>query len=639
LNTQKAHASLELKFDHTARMKKRTSSTVLVASALKQKAAGNSAQAENLLRKALSRSPDSEEALFSLSTLLFQSGRYDESSQYLTRLVAIRPDDLYFACNLGEAYRRGAQLMRAASLFQELTARSPGFAEAHQNLGITLMDMEAPSDAYPPLLRAVQLEPDNALFLVSLAWSCLKLDRIDEALSLSRRAVELAPEFAVAHRQLAAALIEHGESPSAQRSLRKALELDPGDYQTHSSLIIAGLSDPGWSARDHLNEARAWATQHATPLSQQRRSFENQKDPERRLRVGYVSADFRSHPVQQFLLPLLKHHDRGRFDVFLYSSVTQFDAMTTEYEDWAGDRFVDISRMEDAVAAERIASDKIDLLVDLSLHTAWGRLRIFAHRPAPIQLSWLGYMGTTGLDTIDYRITDHHFDPPGSDLGVYSERCIHMPATVWCYDALNTELEVGPLPLLDHGYPTFGCLNGYRKVHEGTLSLWSRLLKEVPNACLSLYAEDHQKAQWLAYFESQGLSSDRLVIAGRMDRREYLSRYASIDVGLDTFPFAGGTTTLDAAWMGVPVVTLTGETAVNRGGECIAQQLKLPELIAKTEDDYLAKAIELAFDAQHLSRLRASLRSRLAESPLGDFPRFAADLEQVYRRVWRYYSE
>ena len=239
-------------------------------------------------------------------------------------------------------------------------------------------------------------------------------------------------------------------------------------------------------------------------------------------------------------MPLLRHHDRSLFDFYLYASVARPDAVTDEYRAWAGDNFRDIRRMDDVSAAELVRRDRIDILVDLAVHGAGHRLRLFACKPAPIQMTWLGYAGTTGLDSIDYRLTDPFLDPPGTDLGVYTESSLHLPESFWCYDALEADLPVRPLPALAAGFITFGCLGSPRKVHPGVVSLWARVLGAVPGSRLLLVAEEHARESMRRAFASAGIEADRIEFTGRVRRREYLEHYHRIDVGLDTFPFAGG---------------------------------------------------------------------------------------------------
>ena len=259
-------------------------------------------------------------------------------------------------------------------------------------------------------------------------------------------------------------------------------------------------------------------------------------------------------------MPLLEQHDASAYEIYLYSSVERPDAVTEQYRALAGNRFREIRRLDDVRAAELVRRDRIDILVNLALHGAGNRLRLFACKPAPVQMTWLGYAGTTGLDSIDYRITDPYFDPPGTDLGVYSETSIHLPESFWSYDALEADLPVGALPARAAGFVTFGCLNSYRKVHPGLLALWARVLLEVPGARLMLFAEEHARKAVRQTLEAAGVQAERVEFVGRVSRREYLERYQRIDIALDTFPFAGGTTSLDAVWMGVPVVTLSGKT-------------------------------------------------------------------------------
>jgi len=603
------------------------------------RAAGQNKEAEALYRQLLTRSPQHPEALFELSVLLFESGCFQESSHTLERLVVIRPDEPMLLTNLGEAYRRQGELGRAAAAFERILVLDPDFPEAHHNLGLTHMNCGAPALALPHLERAMALRTESAPFHVSLAWVLLRLGRVEESLAHCQRALELDPNHAPAHHHLGNALVELGDRGGAIPSYRRAFKLDPEDHDAHSNLILVALTDPGYDARALLAEGRRWARLHAEPLRPHQRPHANDKNPNRPLRVGYVSPDFRAHPVRQFLTPLFAHHDRSSFEIYLYSSVDQPDLATAQYRDWAGTRFRDIRYLDDVAAAELVRKDRIDILVDLALHSAGGRLRLFACKPAPVQITWLGYAGTTGVDAIDYRITDPFVDPPGTDFSVYSEACLNLPETSWCYASLDPDLPVGPLPALGAGAITFGCQNSYRKVHAGVLSLWARVLRESPSSRLLLYAEEPRQKDTLRRLAAEGVEPERVEFGRRVSRRDYLERYQRIDIGLDTFPFTGATTSLDAFWMGVPVVTLTGGTSLHRAGKCLAMNLGLPELVANSESEFVAKAIALAGDLPRLAQLRADLRPRLAASPLADAPRFARNLEAAFRTTWRRYCD
>jgi protein O-GlcNAc transferase len=615
-------------------MKPQRTTAELLERATAHHRAGRPKEAEAFYRKVLARKPQHDGALFMLSGLLFEGGRFEEASQVLERLVAIAPHPAYLT-NLGEAYRRQGQLEAAAAACQRALEADPHLPEAHHNLGLTLMNAGALDESRPHLERALALRPDSPQFHVSLAWMLLGVHRVAESTAHCRRAIELAPNLAAAHHHLGNALTEEGDRSGAIASYRRAVELDPTNHDAHSNLILVALTDPGYDAARLGAAARAWAKLHAEPLRGHQRPHSSDSAPDRRLRVGYVSPDLRGHhPSRHFLMPLLRNHDRSLFDIFLYASVARPDAVTEEYRAWAGDNFRDIRRLDDVTAAELVRRDRIDILVDLALHGAGHRLRLFACKPAPIQMTWLGYSGTTGLDSIDYRLTDPFLDPPGTDLGVYTESSLHLPESFWCYDALETDLPVRPLPALAAGFITFGCLGSPRKVHPGVVSLWARVLGAVPGSRLLLVAEEHARASVHRAFASAGIEADRVELTGRVRRRDYLEHYNRIDIALDTFPFAGGTTSLDGIWMGVPVVTLNGGTALHRAGVSIAMNLGLPELVAGSPDEYVSAATKLAGDLERLSLLRAQLRSRLEASPLGDAPRFARHLEATYRTVW-----
>ncbi len=617
-------------------MKAQKTSDEMWKRALRLHRSGQTKEAESLYRKLIFRNVQNHRALSSLGLLLFEAGRIGESSPFLERAIAVHPEPKYLTI-LGEVYRRQGRLDVAAETFGRILETDPDFPEARLNLAITLAEAGVDGDALTLLEEALQVGPDSPRLRVALAALLLTLHRPEHSLIHAGRAVELAPNAASTHRQLGDALDACDEKAAAIASYRRAIELDPSDCSAHSDLIIAMLSTPGYDAQTLFAEARAWAQRHAEPLREHLRPHSNDKNPERQLRLGYVSPDFRAHAIQQFMVPLLEHHEKSEFEIFLYSSARRSDSRTKWYQGFAGDHFRDIRNLGDIEAAELIRRDGIDILIDLALHSVGGRLRIFACRPAPVQVTWLGYPGTTGLDTVDYRITDPFVDPPGTDLSVYSETSLHLPETLWCYSALTSELEVGPLPALSTGCITFACQNSYRKLHGGVIALWSRVLRGVSGARLFLHAEEDRRERIYRAFAAEGISRDRIELGGRIGRIDYLRRYQRIDIGLDTFPFHGATTTLDAAWMGVPVITLSGPSSLQRAGACIAANLGLSDLIADSEDQFVDIAIGLARDIDRLRKLRAGLRARLESSPLGDAPRFARNLEAAFRRAWRRY--
>jgi protein O-GlcNAc transferase len=598
---------------------------------------GRFEEALGLYRKLISRNATHDRALFRVSVILLQAGLTEDAIGYLERAVAARRDEPSYLTNLGEAYRRQGKLELAEAVLTYALKLDADFTEARQNLGLVQMQRGADADALRNLEQVVARKPDDALPHVSLAWLLLRNQRPNEALARAERAVALTPSLAAAQRCVGDAFDMLGDKTRSIASYRRALELEPSDHVSHSNLIISMLTAPGYDARAIGAESLAWALAHAEPLRREMRPHDNDRNPERRLRVGYVSPDFRVHPVRHFLVRLLEQHDQAAFELFLYSSVERPDAQTEWYRSFAGEHFRDIRAKNDVDAAELVRRDGIDLLVDLAVHGPGNRLRVFACKPAPVQLTWLGFAGTTGMSSVDYRITDPYLDPPETDLSVYAETSLHLPETFACYDALESDLPVAPLPALTRGGVTFGCQNSPRKLHRGTLSLWARVLAAVPGSRLLLYVEEYGRHAVLQTLAAGGIDAERVAFRGLVPRRAYLERYGELDIALDTFPFAGGTTTCDAVWMGVPVVTLVGPTVLQRAGSSVAMNLGLPELVARSEDEFVARAVALATNLPHLASLRAGLRSRLEASPLGDAPRFARHLEALYRTAWQQY--
>ncbi len=403
----------------------------------------------------------------------------------------------------------------------------------------------------------------------------------------------------------------------------------------HSNLVCTQVYCPGYDAQALYEEHRRWNRRHAEPLTKFIRPHLNDPSPDRRLRVGYVSPDFRSHPVGRFLLPLLKSHDHQGFEIFCYASVLVADSVTEQCRARA-DVWRDVLGLSDKQVAHAIRQDRIDILVDLTMHMAYNRLLVFARKPAPVQVTYLAYCGTTGLDAMDYRLTDPYLDPPGQDGRIYSEQSVRLPETYWCYEPPREAPPVNALPALETQQVTFGCLNNFCKVSGPVLAAWSQLLQAVPHSRLLLHAgSGSHRDRVRAFLAAQGISAERVAFIDWRPTAEYFGVYQRIDLALDPFPYGGGTTTCDALWMGVPVVSLAGQTAVGRGGLSLLSNVGLPELVARDCEQYVQIAVALAQDLSRLSQLRATLRDRVQASPLTNAPRFARNVEAAYRTMWQ----
>ena len=392
---------------------------------------------------------------------------------------------------------------------------------------------------------------------------------------------------------------------------------------------------PDHDARAIQAELRRWDAQFAAPLARLIRPHTNEASPDRRLKIGYVSPDFRDHAVGRNLLPLFREHDHRPLEIFCYADVIRPDALTRRFQGHA-DVWRDVLGRTDDQVAELIREDRIDVLVDLALHTACNRLLVFARKPAPVQVSFAGYPGSTGLSAIEYRLTDPYLDPPSLDDPDSAAEPVRLPDSFWCFDPLTDEPAVNSLPARASGFVTFGCLNNFVKVNALVLALWARVLRAVGRSRLLLLAPEGQFRRGIVQrLEQEGVASDRLVFVPRQPRRQYLELYHGIDLMLDTVPYNGHTTSLDALWMGVPVVTLVGGTTVGRAGLSQLTNLGLPELVAATPEEFVRIAVELAGDLPRLEVPAASLRDRMRGSPLMDAPRFARGIEAAYRTLWR----
>jgi predicted O-linked N-acetylglucosamine transferase (SPINDLY family) len=585
------------------------------------------------LLRAMALQPSMAEPVFNLGVLLEDCGVNEGAIACFEQAAERRPDSAPMRDRLALARKRGLEQGRAGTergatdesvrmmallasglhaagaseqaltlMHRVLTAR-PNLAQAHIDLGIIFSDLSRNEEAIASFRRALALHPDQPEVLANLATSLAADGLVSDAIDMLRKSV--------AH------------SPRAER---------------HSNLVFLMPFDPRSTEERILVEARAYQAAHGE-RSAAHEPHRNDPSPERTLRIAYVSPDFRRHVQSLFVVPLLSHHDRRDFEIYCYSRVSQPDDITQRLAGYV-DGWRGIGGMEPDAAAEAIRADAIDIVVDLTMHMANNHLPVYARKPAPVQISWLAYPGTTGLAAIDYRLSDPYLDPPDSDCRQYSEKTIRLPDTFWCYDALATEPEVGSLPALARGHVTFGCLNNFAKVNPDVLDLWGRVLRECAGSRMVVLAPlGAARRRVRAALARHGVDGSRVEFVNRGGRADYLARYRDIDICLDTVPYNGHTTSLDALWMGVPVVTLVGKTVVGRAGLSQAENLGLRELVATTADEYVQIAVALARDLDRLGELRAGLRGRMSASPLMDAPRFARALESVYRQLWRAWCE
>lgn len=501
------------------------------------------------------------------------------------------------------ALHRSGRVDDAAQLYREILKVDPNHADALQLLGAVAHQQGAHAEAVALLQRSLAVDPLGPRTWNNLGEALRAMGQLDEAEYALREAVRISPQYSLAH----------------------------------SNLLLTLQSDPRISPQRMLDEHLAWGRAHADPLTPAVAQYNNAPDPARRLNIGYVSPDLRRHSVAYFAEPLIRAHDRGQVSITCYYSFARSDEVTARIRA-SVDRWRDISSMNDDAVVDQIRADGIDILVDLCGHMAKNRLLVFARRPAPVQVTYLGYPNTTGMRAMDYRLTDALSDESGKTDAFHSERLVRLPTCLWCYQPPPDAPAVRPR---DQDAPlTFGSFNKFPKHTSQVARLWARIIQSVPQSRLMLKSKSlvdpGTASAARRMFMDAGVPQDRVdlrswdqTVGGHFDL------YNSVDIGLDPFPYNGTTTTCEALWMGTPVVTLAGNTHVARVNVSLLSNAGLSELIAYDEEDYVRIAVELANDAERLRSLRTSLREQMRRSPLMDADRFARDVEAAYRSVWQ----
>jgi predicted O-linked N-acetylglucosamine transferase (SPINDLY family) len=627
-------------------------------------------------RRAVALKPDSAVAHNCLANALYACGSYEEAAVAAARAVELQPGLLEAHINRGKALQQLEQFDAALHSYDTalviqpeqvdvLASRSavlsdlgriddalasaaaaiklqPQHAAAHNNAGIALKLAGRLDAAQAEFNLALQHQPAYLPALLNLGGVLNELQRYEAAIAHCRRAVELHADSPEAHVNLGQALCQAGDLEQGLRHYERALVLRPDHLEAHSYRLfclnyVANPDDAALldAARQFGELAAQRAGDHKTWHHE-----DSIRDSERPLRIGLVSGDLRAHPVGYFLEAVLaaaSSQAAQRLQFIAYSNHRLEDDTSRRLKSYcAGWRAV--HHLSDAALAAQIVADRIDILLDLSGHSGLNRLPLFAWKPAPVQATWLGYFATTGVREIDYVMADP-WTAPESEQGNFDETILRLPETRLCFTLPDVEMDIAQLPALHNGYVTFGCFNNLVKMGEQVVALWAKILHLVPNSKLHLKAgqldEPAIRERVAARFVAYGIDPSRLVMQGQSSRADYLASYRKIDIALDPFPFTGGTTTVEALWMGVPVLTLAGDRLVARQGVGILQNVGLPEWIATSEADYVVKAVTLAQDLLALAQLRSVVRERLAKSPLCDAERFVTHFEAGLRQMWR----
>jgi predicted O-linked N-acetylglucosamine transferase (SPINDLY family) len=597
--------------------------------------------AADSFKTALRLNPSHPEALIDLGYALQAAGNLDEAIDAYSRLLKLNPGQFTAHYNLGLVFKDKKRYTDAESSFRAALALDPRSAETHNSLGFVLKEQGRLQEAEQSLRAALDLNPKYVEAHQNLGSTLLSMFRFCAAEDSFRAVLQLSPNHPDALNSLGSVLLAKGDVEEAEACYRSALRGPSLHPSAHSNLLMTLHYRDNSSAQYSFDEHRRWGKEN-TPNHIDEVAFSNTVDPRRRLRVGYVSADFCIHSVTNFLLPLLVNHSAEQVEIVCYSNTERQDEVTERLQKLAS-LWRDIRSLSDDEAVRLIRADQIDILVDLSGHTGRNRLRVFGRRVAPLQLTYLGYPDTSGLSTMDYRLTDAWADPPGSEA-FHTEKLLRLPGGFLCYAPLFDAPLTSAPPLHANGFVTFGSFNNLAKMNTGVLRCWAEILQAVPGARLLLKTKSFFDPSLMDYFQARlsacGIAREAVELRPyAIHPRDHLMHYRDVDIALDTFPYNGTTTTCEAMWMGVPVITLAGEIHAGRVGASLLSSLGLGEWIARNTGDYVALAARLARDGERLTELRATLRQRMQQSRLCDGKAFAREVEQAYRAVWREWCE
>lgn len=588
-------------------------------------------------RLAVQLKPDYPVAHGNLANALKELNQWDQAITHYVQAISLAPRFADALFNLGSIYQRQGKLEEAEALLRRAVEAAPAFHEAWCTLGSIVRERGNLVEAEGLYRRAIALRPDFAFAYNNLANTLRDLDRLPEAMAAMEAALQRLPNEAGICANYGGLLKDQGRMDEAIQLLVRAAQLDLNNPAVLSNLLYFLHFHPDYDGKALFRQHQLYEDRFGRPQKEQIRPHLNNRDPDRRLRIGYVSGDFYNHPVGRFMAPLLEHHDPRQVEVFAYSGRRVGDAFTQRLAARCHAWRNTVGLGHDQLA-ELIRADGVDILVDLSMHMASNRLPVFARKPAPVQVTYLAYASTTGLSAIDYRLTDPFIDPPDSpNLQWYAEKSVWLKETYWAYEPLpEATAPLGPLPMASRGYVTFGNLNNFCKASVPALKAWVDLLERVENSRLILHARQGDgRTRLLNYATARGIDPARISFAGFLPAAEYFALHQEIDIALDPFPYTGGATTCDALWMGAPVVTLAGRTAVGRSGVSLLTNVGLPELIAPDVAAYIDLAAGLARDPSRLAELRAGMRERMQASPIMKPERFAREVEQAFRTMWR----
>jgi predicted O-linked N-acetylglucosamine transferase (SPINDLY family) len=593
-------------------------------------------EAEASYRRALQIKPDLADAHYNLGNTLMALGQPDKAEASYRHTLQIKPDHAGAFNNLGVTLHDLGKLEEAEASYRCALQIKPFYVEALNNLGRVLKELGHLNDAEATYRKALQIKPDLAEVHSNLGGILLEMGRLNEAETSYRQALQLNPDFAEAHHELSHTLYDLGRIGESETSLQRALQLKPDHADMHSKLLFCLTHSTTMDAETLFAEHCRFGERFEAPLRASWPQHANIRNPERCLQVGFVSGDLHNHAVSSFIEPVLAHlSGYPQLSLHAYSNHAVEDASTRRIREHLT-HWQSIVSLSDAALAEKIRADNIDVLIDLSGHTAKHRLLTFARKPAPVQATWIGYPGTTGLRAMDYYLADRFLLPEGEFDNQFTEKIVRLPVSAPFLPSEHAP-PVNALPALSNGYVTFGSFNRPSKLSRHVIALWSQLLRALPDSRMLLGAmpQDNKYDNLIEWFAQEGIARERLSFHSRSGMDRYLALHHQVDVCLDTFPYNGGTTTWHALWMGVPTLTLSGNTLPGRVGVAILAHVGLGAFAAHDAADFVRKGLFWAGNLAELSDIRAGLRGRFAKSALNQPAVVAAGMERALRIMWR----
>ena len=596
---------------------------------------GRLKEAESCYRTLLSLTPEDAYAYIQLGSLLKSIGETAESIEFFVQAININPQVVEVQNTLGLALADDGRYSEAKVCYQKAIEIRPDFWEAYNNLGLTLHRMECFAEAEVAFETAIELNPSEAQIYSNFSLPLLGQGQIKKAEACLKKAIEINPKYVKAYINLGTNYLAQGMEQAAEFAFLEALKLDESSTDAKSNQLFT----LNYSGR-HTSEYRLEQASQFGQIADDKVNFVFTSWPHvhnvKRLKIGLVSGDLRQHPVAFFLENWAKNTDSSRIELIAYTTDIRQDDVTARLKPHFSS-LKSLVGLNDEAAAELIYKDGIHILIDLSGHTAGNRLPVFAYRPAPLQVSWLGYFATTGMSSIDYFIADE-VGVPEQNKTQFVETVKYLPYTRLCFSAPSALIETSPLPALANGYITFASFQTLVKASDDVLAIWAEVMHALPNSKLRWQCKSFADLTVVNdiqdRFAKYGVDSKRLILLGSVSRNAYFKAQADVDMILDTFPFPGGTTTCEALWMGVPTLTLIGDTLIARQGASLMTAAGLSEWIVENKADYVKKALSFASDINYLSQLRMKLRDQVLLSPLFDAPKFARNMEKVLLEIW-----